>query len=138
MFTLQIALGKIASVRSSSIFDPHLYYEAKSAPINKKLKPTITVFIDVEIVDGVKQVKGFVSLYYCQVRKDDKVLSVGDNLLILQLSICMRICLFLGSFVILEAVLLYRRLNTVLLLHFIITVAILAVVLRVFTPLIGG
>ena len=48
----------------------------------------------------------------------------------------MRTCLFKSPFVVLEAVLPYRPLNTSLLLHFVIAVAILAVVLRIFITVI--
>ena len=36
VFILQIALDEIASVRSRSICEPHLYYEGEPAPICKK------------------------------------------------------------------------------------------------------
>ena len=45
------------------LFDPDRFFsivyttKAKPAPITKQLKPTIVIFIEVEIVDGVK---GFV------------------------------------------------------------------------------
>jgi len=48
------------------------------------------------------------------------------------LLVCMCTCLFLSPFVVLEAVLPHHWLYATLLLHFIYTVAILAVVLRIF------
>ena len=48
----------------------------------------------------------------------------------------MNTSLFLSPFVVLEAVLHYCRLNKFLLFHFIITLAILVVVLRIFIPFI--
>ena len=58
LFTLQVTLDEIASVQSRSIFLA-LFILQRPSPFQspKKLKPTIIIFIEVEIVDGDK---GFV------------------------------------------------------------------------------
>ena len=50
VFILQIALNEISSVR---FLVPVYTTKAQPAPISQKLKPTIMIFIKVEIVDGV-------------------------------------------------------------------------------------
>ena len=138
MFILQIALDEIASVQSRSIFEPSLYYEDEPAPICKKHKPTIIICIEVKVVDGVK--KDLCSLN-CQVSRHDKVLSVGlgvgdySQLHVASELFDSHAYMFaLSPCVVLEAVFPYCHLNTSLLLHFIITVAILAVTVRTFIP----
>ena len=112
--------------------------KAKPTPITKKtLKPKIIIFIEVEIVDGVKG-----SLYSVIVRlvgmiKFSLLATTSQFYGVDELFIRMCTCLFQSpSFVALEAVLLYHPRNTSLLLHFVITVTILAVVLCILIPLI--
>ena len=90
-------------------------------PISKQLKPTIVIFFEVEIVDGVK---GFP----LPISRRDKILSVDKNLSILWSLLTIHSHLYLCPYVGLKTVLPYNLPNTLLLLHFIITVTSLAVV----------
>jgi len=75
--------------------------------------------------------------YYCQVSRHDKIASVSNNFSILWSWFTARSHAYLfvpSPFVVLEAVLPCHRLYAALLLHFINTVAILAVVLHIFIP----
>ena len=103
-------------------FDPDLFlntvYTTKPNLLQsaKKLEPTIIIFIE-----------------YRQVSRHDKVASVGDFSILWSWFI-RRLHAYLSPFVFLETVLPYHCLYAALLLHFINTVAILVVLLRIFIP----